>query len=284
MSAVYRSPEAARAVAQAYTRVLAGWPVPHQEIVLPTAQGETFVVACGPRDAPPLILLHGSQANAAAFLFDAPAFAQDFRVYAVDMIGEPGRSAPVRPPLAGEAHALWLDEVLAGLGVERAAIYGVSLGGWLALDYARRRPGKVSALALNVPAGIGGQKNFLLKAAPLMLLGPWGAAKVRELVFGPAPADVPAAARPFVEMMGVIGRGFRPRVETLLRLTDAELAGLAMPIWAVFAGRDVLLDGPGAAARLQALAPHAEVILLPEARHFIPGQAPAVAAFLKKAA
>lgn len=283
MTAIYRSPEAARAIAEAYTRVLAGWPVPHEEIVLATGQGETFVLACGPKDAPPLVLLHGSQANAAAFMFDIPDFAADFRVYAIDMIGEPGRSAPVRPPLTGDAHALWLDEVLKGLGVARAAVYGVSLGGWLALDYAKRRPEKVAALALNVPAGIGGQKNFLLAAAPLMLLGPWGARKVRELVFGPAPAEVPAAARPFVEMMGVIGRGFRPRVETLPRLTDVELAGLSMPIWSVFAGRDVLLDGPGAAARLARLTPHAEVILLPEARHHIPGQAAAAAAFLKAA-
>jgi hypothetical protein len=84
--------------------------------------------------------------------------------------------------------------------------------------------------------------------------------------------------------MAAIGRGVRPRVETLPRLTDAELAGLSMPIWAVFAGHDVLLDGPGAAARLSRLAPHAEVILLSEARHHIPGQAAAVGDFLRRAA
>ena len=43
----FKSPEAAAEVMALYRRVLDGWPVPHQEIIVPTRQGETFVVACG---------------------------------------------------------------------------------------------------------------------------------------------------------------------------------------------------------------------------------------------
>jgi pimeloyl-ACP methyl ester carboxylesterase len=74
------------------------------------------VVACGALHDPPLLLLHGAQANAAAFMLDAALWSQRFRVYGVDIIGEPGRSAASRPPLNREAHALWLDDVLRGLG------------------------------------------------------------------------------------------------------------------------------------------------------------------------
>lgn len=280
-SQVFRSPEGARAVHDLYRKVLGGWPVPKTELRLATRQGETFVVACGPADAPPVVLLHGAQSNASAWIFDAALWSRSLRVYAVDMIGEAGFSAPVRPPLEGDAHALWLDDVMLGLGLSKAAFVGVSLGGWLALDYASRRPDRVERLALVCPAGIGRQKNFLLKAAPLLLLGAWGARRMRELVFGPSPGEPPAAVRPLVELMTLIGRTIRPRIVRIPRLGDAEMRRLTMPMLVVIGGRDVLIDSADTRRRLQRLAPHAEVRFLPEARHFIPGQTGVIQAFLQ---
>jgi pimeloyl-ACP methyl ester carboxylesterase len=280
MSAIFKSEAGAAEVMARYREVLDGWPAPSEQRRLPTREGETFVVACGPADAPPLILLHGAQSNVASWMFDAAVWSSRFRVYAIDMIGDAGFSAPARPPLDGDAHALWLDDVLAGLEVDRAAFVGLSLGGWLALDYATRRPARVERLALICPAGIGRQKNFLLKAAPLMLLGPWGMRRVREMVFGPAPKQLPEAVRPLMELMGLIGREFRPRVVKIPVISDAGLAELAMPVLAIVGGRDVLIDSAQTRDRLTRHAPRAEVVFLPEGRHFLPGQTARVAAFL----
>ena len=52
---------------------------------------------------------------------DVRTFAGQFRVYAIDMIGEAGLSAPSRPPLASDAYAVWLDEVPQGLSVDRTS-------------------------------------------------------------------------------------------------------------------------------------------------------------------
>ncbi|MFE9243793.1 alpha/beta fold hydrolase [Nocardiopsis sp. NPDC006938] len=127
------------------------WIVPIRRLRLPTREGETSVLACGPRQAPPLVLLHGSGANASHWFADLPAWSEHFRVYAVDLVGEPGLSAPSLPDLSTEAGALWLDDVLSGLGVERTAMVGTSLGGWTALDYAVRRPGRLTRLVLSCP-------------------------------------------------------------------------------------------------------------------------------------
>ena len=280
MSTIFKSEAGAAAVMARYRQVLDAWPVPGEQQRLPTRQGETFVVACGRADAPPLILLHGAQSNAASWMFDAAAWSSRFRVYAIDMIGDAGFSAPSRPPLDSDAYALWLDDVLAGLGVARAAVVGLSLGGWLALDYATRRPDRVERLALICPAGIGRQKNFLLKAAPLMLLGPWGARKVRELVFGPAPTQLPDIVRPLIELLGLIWREYRPRVLKIPVISDAGLASLTMPVLAVVGGRDVLIDSAETRERLTRHAPHAEVVFLPEGRHYLPGQTARVGSFL----
>src|SRR5437867_11807001 len=99
MVAIYKSQDGARAVEERYRLCLSHWPVASEHLRVPTREGETFVVACGPADAPPLMLFHGSGANASMWMGDVAAWAQHFRVYAVDMLGEPGFSAPSRPPL-----------------------------------------------------------------------------------------------------------------------------------------------------------------------------------------
>jgi pimeloyl-ACP methyl ester carboxylesterase len=280
MSVVFKSPEAGEAVRTLYRRVLDGWPTPHDETRVATRQGETFVLSCGPKDAPPLVLLHGAQANIAAWAGDAAVWAGRFRVHAIDMIGEAGFSAEARPSLDDDTHAQWLDEVLDGLGVARAAFVGVSLGGWLALDYAMRRPARVERLALLCPAGIGAQKNFLAVALPLMLLGPWGMKKVRELVFGPAPENAPEGASAFVELMGAINRAIKPRVVKIPTLSDAALAALPSPMLVIVGGRDVMIDSAQTRDRLARAKPDAQVVFLPEGRHFIPGQTERILDFL----
>lgn len=279
---VYRSAEAAAAVEAQYKQVLERWPVPKTELHLPTRQGPTFVLACGPESAPPVVLLHGSQATSAAWMPDIALWSTKFRLFAVDMIGEAGLSAPVRPELDGDAHALWLDDVFAGIGLSRAALVGTSLGGWLALDYARRRPSAVRALALICPAGIGRQKNFLLKALPLLLLGPWGKRKMRELVFGPTPKQLPEAVQPLVKLMEGIGRAIKPRVIRIPQLTDAQLGSLDMPILTIIGGRDVILDSRDTRERLQRAVPQAEICFMEDGYHFLPGQAPRVMDFLER--
>src|SRR3977135_1981018 len=115
MSKIYKSDDGERAVRERYLKFLKHWPVSNQQLRVPTRQGETFVVACGEEQAPPLLLLHGSGGNAAMWMGDIAAWAAHFRVYAVDMIGEAGLSAPARPALDSDAHALWLDDVMDGL-------------------------------------------------------------------------------------------------------------------------------------------------------------------------
>jgi phosphoglycolate phosphatase-like HAD superfamily hydrolase len=53
------------------------------------------------------------------------------------------RTVPTGSPMTSDDHALWLDDVLRGLELETVSLLGVSLGGWLALDYAIRRPRRV---------------------------------------------------------------------------------------------------------------------------------------------
>jgi hypothetical protein len=70
MNSVYRS-ETGRDLVQArYRELLERWPAGTRQLRVPTREGETFVVNCGPADAPPVVMLQGSGANAAMWLPD----------------------------------------------------------------------------------------------------------------------------------------------------------------------------------------------------------------------
>jgi pimeloyl-ACP methyl ester carboxylesterase len=282
VSGIYRSAAGARAVEQRYREFLARWPVPSEQLRVPTGQGETFVVASGPRDAPPVLLLHGSGVNTAMWLADVAAWSQHLRVYAVDTIGEPGLSEPSRPPLASDAYASWLDDVREALAVERAMFVGVSFGGWLALDYAIRHPGRVDRLALLCPSGIGRQKWGVLAASLLLLpLGRWGKRTMMKLALGPVPPEAAPQAQAFAEYVMLIHTHFRPRREKLPVFGDDALARLAVPILVTVGGRDSLLDSYETRRRLERAVPHATVNLLPDAGHPLRGQTLPILGFLR---
>lgn len=279
---IYKSAAGERAIRERYQQYLDRWPVPNQQLRIPTREGETFVVACGPAGAPPLVLLHGASSNAAMWLPDIPLWFGHFRVYAVDVIGDPGFSAPSRPTLASDAHALWLGDVLAGLGLERASFLGVSNGGWLALDYAVRHPDRLEQLVVLCPAGICRTRNILIKAAPLLLLGPWGARRVREMIIGRLPAGAPPEHRRFAEFVRLIFQHVCQRTERHPLFTGDQLRRLTMPVLAILGGKDAIVDSPAVRRRLERVLPHAEVRYLPEARHYIPGQTQAILEFLRR--
>lgn len=284
MTAIWKTPAGGEAVLARYRQLLEHWPAPNEQRLVPTAHGDTSVISAGPQGAPDVVLLHGSASNSASWMGDVATLARRFRVHAVDMIGEPGLSAPNRPPLASHVYADWLGEVLAGLGVTRCALVGISLGGWLSLEYATRRPEAVSAIVLLCPGGVGRHKNILVWALPLLLLGRWGRQKIMQRMAGGAPPPSPSPeVVAYGEFMDLTFANFRPRTEVLPPFTDAELARLEMPLLAILGAKDVMIDSAGTRERLVSNVAKAEVTWLPEAGHLLIGHAAEIDGFLGRA-
>ncbi|RTE65948.1 alpha/beta hydrolase [Amphritea opalescens] len=266
---IYKSTDGEHAVKQCYNEVLNLCPVAFEQLTLPTRHGDTHVLACGDETLPPLLLIHGAMSNVSAWFLNIAEWSQHFRIYAIDMIGEPGLSEQVRLPMDSDGYALWLDDVMEALALSNTAIVGESLGGWLALDYASRRPEKVTRLALLVPGGVGPQRKFLMKALPLMLLGKWGKRKVREMIFGAEQKNPSTTAKKFRELFALISRHVKPRWDKLPIFSDQTLQAIKAPTLAIVAGKDVLLDSKVTQSRLEANVADIKVVYQPQARHLI---------------
>jgi pimeloyl-ACP methyl ester carboxylesterase len=100
-----------------------------------------------------LVLLHGLGSYRGAWEPVVPALAAEFDVLTVDLPGF-GESPPL--PAGQEPTPAALAVAVAGLldelGVDRPHVAGNSLGGWVALELAARRP--VASVALLSPAGL----------------------------------------------------------------------------------------------------------------------------------
>ena len=100
-------------------------------------------------DGPPLVLLHGffgdrSTWHAAGHV---DALADRFRLILVDLAGHGGSDAPRDPArYRMSAHAGDVAAVLDSLGVDRAAVWGASMGGRVGFHLIARFPGRVTAL------------------------------------------------------------------------------------------------------------------------------------------
>lgn len=263
MQSIYKSSAGEGAVMAFYDAMLARWPVPYETINISTRQGNTFVIASGKETAPELLLLHGAGSNSAVWLGDIAEYSRQYRVYAVDLIGEPGKSAPTRPAWEGPAYAEWLDDVLDGLKLEKATLIGVSQGGWTAIKFATSKPERVENLVLLAPGGIVPDKlSFLLQVIPLSLLGRRGIKQINRIVLAGQTVD-----EEMTNGLILIMRHFKTRIGKLPLFTDAELIRLTMPVLLLMGTKDALRDGEKIASRLQTVVPQVKVTMIPDGGH-----------------
>lgn len=153
-ASIYRSTQGEAEVIALYEKKLANLAVDAHSRMVDTRFGPTHVLAAGPQAAPPVIVLTGISTGAPRILEWFHPLARDYRLYAPDPIGQPGRSAQTRVPPGEHNHGKWMVDVLDGLGLEQLPFIGVSFGGGILLDTASYAPERISKAALMAPAGL----------------------------------------------------------------------------------------------------------------------------------
>jgi pimeloyl-ACP methyl ester carboxylesterase len=102
----------------------------------------------GPRDAPALLLVHGSNASLHTWEPWVQRLSESYRVVTLDLQGH-GLTGPIPSGCYTSAcMAETVEAVRARLGLETMALAGNSMGGGVAIAYALAHPKRVSALIL----------------------------------------------------------------------------------------------------------------------------------------
>lgn len=268
-SPIFKSAEAEARFLAAYDAAMGLWPVPYEERDVPTPYGSTHVIVSGPADGRPLVLLHCALLTSAIWSPIIGDLSKEHRTYAVDVMGDVGRTVPTNPPTSEEEAADWLSKVFDGLELERSAVLAWSFGGGTATNFAMRHPERVERLALLAPfkpfakQGAGFLFGFLPFLSPsrkmakrferkMCFKDDFGHPEHSELLYQRYRCS------PF--MLKVVP----PRT-----FTDLEFQLLTMPTLLLVGEDEYLYDGRASVERANRVLPNGRAELLPDCNHAI---------------
>jgi pimeloyl-ACP methyl ester carboxylesterase len=274
---VFRSPEGEAQYVAAYDAVLKQWPVPYNELYIPTRFGDTHVVVSGSKDAAPLMLLHPAGGGATIRVRNVGGLSQCYRTYAVDTIGEPNKSILTRSISLHQRRDFtdWMVDLFDGLKIESANMVGNSFGGFLALNTAFYLPERVKKVVLISPAA-----TFVPIPAwswhfmPANMIGPLIGSKgmllaAYDWIWQGFPKDESIAQlRALAAIYG------RPRHWSPTVFSDEELRKIRTPVLLLIGDHEVIYKPEDAIRRATRLVPSLKAKIVPNANHIAEYTAP----------
>jgi pimeloyl-ACP methyl ester carboxylesterase len=274
---IYKTPEGEAEIRALYDEALAGLGLGYASLTVGTRLGDTHVIALGPEGAPSVVFLPGGNAlNPTCLMWFLP-LAERHRLYAPDIVGQPGLSAQTRPSSKGDGHAFWAEDVLDGLGLERAPLVGISYGAAIAIRTMGVAPERVCRAALVSPAGIAASPllRMLLEIGPPTLLYRLRPTEERlkraAMPLFTEPED-PAFA-PAVRQLGTALRHLRLDADLPRTATEEELRGFGGPVGVFASEEDALFPARAVLPRAREIFPNLALVEPLEGCRHVPSMA-----------
>lgn len=269
IESAYKSEKVKKLALASYDNILKNWPIPYTERVIETSFGNTFVMVSGDENSKPLILLHGGGGNSTMWMYNVVELSKHFRIYAIDIIGEAGKSAPTRPVFKSDSYAHWLKEVFNKLNLNSIALCGASLGAVLAFRFALVHPEYINRLVLLAPPSLLKMRvSFILRAVFANMV-PINAATVSFLRYMSSGASrfSDEEVQSFITQF----KSYRPNKEIMAMpvATDEELSRMTSNTLILLGDEEVLYDPKEAIKRINNIAPEISIKTIPGAKHTI---------------
>jgi pimeloyl-ACP methyl ester carboxylesterase len=207
---------------------------------------------------PTLVMLHGGGGTGPSLDPLAQLLKPAFTLEAPNLVGHGGREIPAKIRFDD-----WVDDLVKQLderGIGRAAFFGYSVGGLLALAMARRHPGRVSAvctLAAKYVFDRATCAHFVALCDPQKMIGQGGAlAGVMEKAHHPQ--DWQQLCRAMAE--------FYPPLERQPAVTDDDLRQIQQPALIMSSGQDMIAPWQETVTLATTL-PRGHVVIFPRHAH-----------------
>lgn len=269
---IYRTTEGEAEIHAIYEQQLERLKLPYESRMVDTRFGNTHVLILGPRAAPPIVVLQGGNTTSPLTISWLRPLIEDYRVYAPDTIGHPGKSAPVRLSPYDDSYGQWLVEVLDDLGLHRPPILGGSYGAGILLRAAIYAPRRISKAVLFIPSGLVSipvsSTLYMLGCLGLYHLAPTRSILKRLMcpIFKDEPVD-----EALIEITEAVLRNVYIETEMPRNVRREELIHFKAPTLILAAERDGLFPADKVVKRAREVFPNlvaAEII--PGAVHYLP--------------
>ncbi|HEY3685403.1 MAG TPA: alpha/beta fold hydrolase [Streptosporangiaceae bacterium] len=123
-------------------------PMATEDLTLPLDGGAIHISQDGPRDAPALLLIHGSASSTRSWDALVPLLTESHRLIRIDLLGHGESAKPSNGDYAIPTQAHRAGVILDRLGITKAIVVAHSSGGLTATALAEHRPDLVKALSL----------------------------------------------------------------------------------------------------------------------------------------
>jgi pimeloyl-ACP methyl ester carboxylesterase len=247
------------------------WPVASEERIVPTTYGGTFVRVSGPVGAPPLVLLHGAASTSLMWAPNIKALSAEYRTFAVDQIGEFGRSVCTTPIQCLDDLMAWLNALFDGLELRSGVnLMGISYGGALTAQYALRFPERLNRAILVAPGMtvLRVTNEFIVRTAMVMLSSRWFLPPFLRWIFPAMARKDPAWVDDIIEQSFLNFRNLQRRqIIVPPVLSDAEWRSLKVPTLFLVGEYERIYSPEKAVQRLKRVAPQVRAEIVAGAGH-----------------
>ncbi|KUP32487.1 alpha/beta fold hydrolase [Bacillus halotolerans] len=257
---------------QTYDESLGLWPVPYKAYYVSTRFGQTHVIASGPENAPPLVLLHGALFSSTMWYPNIADWSSKYRTYAIDIIGDKNKSIPADLCGTRTGYADWLLDVFDYLGVEKPHMIGLSLGGLHTMNFILHAPERVKSATLLSPAETFLPFHHDFYKYALSLTEPNGVESFLKWMMIDRNVLHPLFVKQF--HAGVMWQdGARQQTPKAggfpYVFTDEELKSVKVPILLLLGEHEVIYDPHSALQRASLLVPGIEAEIIKNAGHVL---------------
>ena len=264
MKTIYKSEQGKEEIIKLYDSQLARLKNPWKDVYVDSSFGRTHIVETGNLSGETLLVFHGGNATTAYNLLACDFIMKDFHIYAVDMVGHPGKSAETSLPAKGYDYGKWVSEVIDGLKVDKISLFGGSFGAGVIAKTMCVCPEKIKRVVLYVPSGIKNAPAINSASMMLPMIAYWVTGKDKWLKKCMLPMaitednitdDIYETAKLSIDHINV-KTGMPSDV-------DAELMKKCnAPTLVMAAEKDCLFPGKGVIERAKSIIPNCETYLL----------------------
>ena len=151
---MFKSKKGKSKILSLYDKKLESLNLDFEYLTVQTSFGKTNIIATGDPANPPIIIVHGSNGCAPIALETYADLHKTYRVFAVDVLAQPNKSAETRLSMKDDSYGKWMNEIIADLKIESVTMAGFSFGGLIILKTLEYDETRIKEVYLSAPAYI----------------------------------------------------------------------------------------------------------------------------------